>query len=142
MISPLAVALAVVALAGVVAAWLVVGRRMHQLPASVAHHFDLLGRPDSWGKKQILWCLPGLVTVIVVAITLLALVAPPKSLPTHRDFEYLAFVEAYLAWLIFWLTTRTIDVGLGKRKTLGKGFCPIVLGTLALVILLGSVYVW
>lgn len=77
-ISPLAVALAVVAIAGIASTWLVVGRRLHQLPATVAHHFDLLGRPDSWGKKQILWCLPGLVTIIVIVITLLALLVPRK----------------------------------------------------------------
>jgi hypothetical protein len=141
-ISPLAVALGVVAIAGIVSTWLVVGRRIHQLPATVAHHFDLLGRPDSWGKKQILWCLPGLVTIIAIAITLLALLVPPKSPPTHRDFEFLAFVEAYTAWMIFTITARMIDVGLGKRQTLGKGFCPIILGTLALVILIGSIYVW
>ena len=142
MITPLAVALAVVAIAGVVATWLVVGRRMHQLPATVVHHFDLLGRPDSWGKKQMLWGLPALLTVIVIVITLLVLVVPPKSPPTHRDFEYLAFVEAYLAWLIFYLTKLTIDVGLGKRQTLGKMVCPVILLSLAFVILVGSIYVW
>jgi len=140
--SPLAVTLGVFGLAGVLGTWVVMVRSWPLLPATVAHHFDLLGRPDSFGAKRILWCLPVLATVMFVALGALGLWGSVRSVDTiertRLNVETLMGAIAYGTWTILFLTRGTINVGLGWRKDLGRWRCPAILGVLALLIVVGS----
>ncbi len=140
--SPLGVALAVFGLGGVLATWLVMVRSWSLLPATVAHHFDLLGRPDSFGAKRILWCLPVLAAVMFIALGVLGMWGFLRSGDTiersRLNVETLMGAIAYGTWMIFFATRGTIDVALGRRKHLGRWFCPAILGVLALLIVVGS----
>jgi Protein of unknown function (DUF1648) len=127
---------------GVVATWIVMRRKWNQLPATVPHHFDLMGRPDSYGNKRGLWTLPALSTVMYVGLTLLGLWGATRADEsferTRLNIEVLAGAIASGMWMIFFLTRRTIEVGLGQRNDLGRWVCPTILGVLALAILAGS----
>jgi hypothetical protein len=112
------------------------------LPATVAHHFDLLGRPDSFGAKRILWVLPVLAAAMYVALGGLGLWGALRSGDTiersRLNVECVMGAIAYSTWMIFFVTRGTIDVALGRRKDLGRWCLPAILGSLAVLILAGS----
>ena len=139
---PLAIVLGAAGAVGLLATWLVLGRSWKRLPAIVAHHFDLLGRPDSFGNKRILWVIPILTTVLCVALTILGLWGLSReNEPIERarlNAETLMGAITYLTWTTFFMTRATIDVGLGRRKDLGRWLLPVVLAALALLILASS----
>jgi hypothetical protein len=140
--SPFAVFLGVFGLAGVLATWLVMVRSWRLLPATVAHHFDLLGRPDSFGAKRMLWVLPVLAVALYVALLALGLWGCSRRGDvidrTRLNVETFMGAIAYGTWMIFFVTRGTIDVALGRRKDLGRWSCPTILGVLAVLILVGS----
>jgi len=117
-------------------------RSWKRLPATVPHHFNLMGHPDSFGTKQILWVLPMLATVTHAALTAFGLwdfSRRGESIEkTRLNVETPAGATAYGAWMFFFVTRGTINVGLGRRKDLGGWFVPAVLGVLVLLILAAS----
>jgi uncharacterized membrane protein len=44
----------------IVAAWLMAFRAYPRLPNRFPIHFGFSGRPDSWGRKGWVWCMPAM----------------------------------------------------------------------------------
>ncbi len=129
-----AVLFEVVGFFALAAMWILVGRAWSALPASIPCHFDLLGRPDSWGSKHVLWILPALATLIFAGLSIVLLVFEARPI----DLEFGAAMNALVAVTNLFLCQRMIAVGVGRRKTLGKWFCPAILGSLAILIAIYS----
>ena len=123
-----------VGLIGVLATWAFVARTWSKLPPTIACHFDLLGRPDSWGSKKCLWILAALATVIYIGVAIIALLVPGAHEARPADLEFLAAINAYTVWMLFFTNKQIVAVAGGKRTGLGKGFCPALLGGLAILI--------
>lgn len=142
-LSPLSILLGVVSTAGVVAVWILMGRSWRHLPSTVPHHFNVSGRPDSFGDKSILWILPVIATVTHAVLLLLGVLALSQGgnsvAETRVAAEVVTATAAYSAWTLFAVTRGTIDVGLGRRESLGRWFLPVVLGAVGLLILLALI---
>ena len=119
---------------GLAATWVLLARAWDGLPAKVACHFDLLGRPDSWGSRKTLWILPALATLLYLGLSIVAIFVFPAHQARPIEFEFMAAIKAYVVWMNFFIAQRAIAVSVGRRKGLGKGFCPALLGVLAILI--------
>ncbi len=136
-LSPFSILFGTVSTAAVIATWGVLGRNWSRLPATVPHHFDFSGRPDAFGDKSILWIIPVLSTVIhamlvVVGWLIAARVEPLASMRANVDM--ISATMTFNAGLMFAVVHAMIDVGLGRRDSLGRWFLPATLAASALLI--------
>lgn len=105
------------------------------LPAEIPHHFNELGKPDSWGHKSILFALPAIALFLYVLMTLIS--KSPNNLTNsfvritkeNEDIQFqivreqLRIIKLLCLLLLAYLTWGAAQAGLGKIETLS----PIVL---------------
>ncbi len=121
------VLIAVIALDALALLALVVSLRLQvrfwrRLPETVAIHFGILGKPDTWGPKQVLATLPALVVLLSVGTLLVSLLSGPVAI-----LLLLRVVLVEAAWLMAYMQWKAIQVGLGEAAGMGKGFIAIAL---------------
>lgn len=117
---------ALVTLLGV---WIFAARIYPDLPQIIPTHFDLKGRPDDFGRKEMLFLIPGVATLLWL---LLRFVKPTRRWPlaSIKDqdalylFSMLSILINLLFFFILFLSYQTIQ---GKTKGLGQWFLPISL---------------
>lgn len=116
-----------------------------QLPDRIPTHFNFAGDPDAWGSKSTIWLLVG---IMVLLYALLSWVATfphrynyPWSFPVEKAAEQyriartmITILKALIVWLFAWILYETIQIGLGKSKTLGPELMFVFLGLIAIVI--------
>jgi uncharacterized membrane protein len=81
-----------------------------QLPATVATHFDLSGRPDDYGSKNSLWIMTLVLSVVTILVYVLLCnvhrIDPKKKAYENKDrlqkiaLAVTAFIAAVQIWII------------------------------------------
>ncbi|MEY4168880.1 MAG: DUF1648 domain-containing protein [Blastocatellia bacterium] len=96
------------------------------LPRRIPIHFNILGRPDGWGARWMVWLLP-LLTSIMAILWLAGLVGrhnirltPASSLPS--SLLLLVVVGGLL-----YINERIVDCAKGEAEGLGLVFLPVFL---------------
>lgn len=65
-------------------AWVMAAQYYRELPDTIATHFNFSGQVDGYGSKKTIFVMPGVATIIAVALALLS------KVPHH--FNYLATI--------------------------------------------------
>lgn len=116
--------------------WLQVIKVYPDLPTIVPTHFNINGLPDDYGSKHSIIALPLVVTILVVAISVLSRFPhifnyPVKITPENAERQYtialqmLRILKLMLVVVFTFLTHHTIEVALAKRTHLSKWFLPL-----------------
>jgi uncharacterized membrane protein len=90
-----------------------VGRSYSSLPARIPIHFGLFGQPDQYGSRPMIWLLPAVQAVLVVAAGLVIFAA---GAPAHGAA---VIIELEISALFTLITRGQIRVALGQAQKLG-----------------------
>jgi uncharacterized membrane protein len=136
--TPTQVGLSVFTAIGVFGTWLLLAIYYDKLPATIATHFDVMGRPDAWGGKNEMVSMPIIATAAYVLLTLIIRVPhiynyPRPITPENAERQY-GIAVAMMYWLrttVIWLCVggewTTIRTGLGKVSGTGALVLPAML---------------
>jgi uncharacterized membrane protein len=134
-----------IALAGLVAAGIMLALQWPKLPDVVPRHFDIAGRPDAWGSKRSLLQLP------VVTFILYVLLTVGERFPNHFNYPWritqenaqtqyrlarrlVISLKALIVWTFFFILWRALETAVGQRGGLGPWFVPLIVGAPAVLI--------
>ncbi len=74
-----------------------------RLSGIIAIHFDVAGKPNGWGEASTLWFLPGVASVIYLAMTVVARIPAVFSFPTPITAESRTRLQFLARNMISWL---------------------------------------
>lgn len=110
----------------VIGGWWRATAAYENLPHRIPIHFNLLGRPDGWGGRWMIWFLPFL-SLVLSALWLFAFaglrgarVTTAGRLPS--SLLLLAIVGSFL-----YINQKIVDCAVGESSGLGWGFLPLFL---------------
>lgn len=118
-----------IAFAGAVSGLLVAISNYGSLPGTIPIHFDLQGRPDSWGSKQYIWLLPSVGLILYAGLTLLNRYPHKYNFPAEITEENAAaqysmatrlvrFLNAFICAAFAFITWQTIQIAGSKTEAL------------------------
>jgi uncharacterized membrane protein len=139
--TPLALACAAIAAAGVLVNFIFVALRFSDLPDRVPRHYGFTGRPDAWSGKGIIWVYPSIALVMLVAMTCVLITTSHKLRPEElsADIRRMSALCAFLSLVTLGLTMRTVAVAGKRAEGLGRLFLPFfMVGLVALMVVLGK----
>lgn len=137
--TPLSLACAAIAVAGMLANFIMVALRYPYLPDRVPRHYGITGKPDGWSSKRIIWTYPLIPLVALVAMAGVVVSKAGKSGPEElrETLRQISLLSAFLCVLALVLTLRTFAVAEKRADGLGRLFLPaFVAGFLILGLLL------
>ncbi|MFC1608511.1 DUF1648 domain-containing protein [Candidatus Latescibacterota bacterium] len=109
-----------------------------ELPDSIPHHFDISGRPDSWGGKGIIFVMP--VVNFLITTLLFSFRVPGKNARQYYHAQLsLSFFRLWVAGFCTYIEWMMIQIALGNAQDLGKWFSPIFLGVIVVILGYASV---
>jgi len=102
---------------------------LKRLPQKRPIHFKILGRPDNWGSRWMIFLLPLIASVI--AVTFLIGIARPGQVPTtsltRPERLPVSCLMLVIALGFTFINRRIVDCALGVTDGLGKLFLPVFL---------------
>jgi uncharacterized membrane protein len=116
------------------------------LPEIIPRHFNAYGQPDGYSRKEIIWTLPVLGSLLYAGMTLLSryphLFNYPQRVTQKNAAELYTLgmrlnksLRTIIACLLAYMNHSVIQTSLGNQSGLGIGFTPVVLalifGTIA-----------
>jgi hypothetical protein len=137
--TPLALACVMIASAALVYSFIVAAVRFATLPERIPCHFTIMGTPDAWSGKRIIWLFPAVSLVLIVGMAITAYEGDILRLPAEEippNVEKMAVCAAFTSILFLLLINRTIAVAEKRAQGLGRFFCLGVLAGLVIMILL------
>lgn len=128
----------VVALAALLAMFVLVGTHLSELPERIPTHYNAAGEPDQWGPKNRAWILPALGAGLYIVLTSLSRVAasgklrlnvPPgidaTSPAVQAEARQLLTVVKVLVMATFaYITWSRVTA---PEQGLGRAFLPVML---------------
>lgn len=110
--------------------WWRAGTILNRLPARVPIHFDILGRPDNWGGRRMIFLLPIIATIMTIAfmlgLTQFGQITRPKELTPHERLPLSLLILTIVTGFTF-INRRIADCALGITDGLGRLFLPVFL---------------
>ncbi|MFN2459826.1 MAG: hypothetical protein ABR591_03920 [Candidatus Velthaea sp.] len=103
-------------LAGLIALFLDLRARWRSIPAVAPLHYNLRGRPLTYGPKFFL-AVPAATMVFAYLLTEFTLTRPDARLPQAGPITVEAFI-ALLIWSMYVMQRALLDVAGGRRPTL------------------------
>ena len=116
------------------------------LPPRIPIHFDLIGRPDGWGPRGMIFLLPGIAVLLLALWSVIGMVGDPLSSheagwlaarrplpPPPRPAFHLLLLVIIVAFS--YVNRQMIEISAGRASTLDKYFLPVFLFALGGVIL-------
>lgn len=100
------------------------------LPGRIPIHFNILGRPDGWGPRWMIWFLPTLATIIsgFWAFGLTSL-DQPRKLTAAMQLPFSLLLLAVLGGFAF-INRRMVSCARGEAAGLSIAFLPIFLSVI------------
>lgn len=106
------------------------------LPDSLPRHFGSDGLPDAYGSKGIIWVLPMVGFILFLIVGLISNIPGLINLPFKPDPEKIDFFQrkysrmirilnVVIACLFTYITSNTIQIGLGNKTQLPTYFTPV-----------------
>jgi len=110
-----------------------------QLPDKIPTHFNGAGNANDYGKKQMIWLLPGLGVLLFVGMFILNKFPHNfnymvKITPQNAKQQYtigtriIRFTTLFVMALFYYISYKTVDITLhGTEPTLNKWFSPLIM---------------
>lgn len=142
LITPFSLACLAIAVAAVIANFVLLATRYSGLPDQVPVHYGLFGRPDRWGHKSIMWLLAllPLVMLLLMAMPMANMVTRTKGKSdigeVRSTFRLLATMIAYISVGACVITARMLAVAEKETDGLGRMVGPLFLGGLIIITVL------
>lgn len=132
--------------------WAYIGIQYGKLPEMIPTHFALDGTPDDYSKKQTIFILPAIVSVLYAGLTVInnfphVYLYQITITPLNARRNYVAavrkvrFLKFIIVIMFCFICFQSVQVALDKSEGLGKWFLPmtfIFFIVLTLVTLFGS----
>ena len=107
--------------------WLNAFKAYDTLPARIPIHFNIIGRPDGWGGRWMIYFLPAL-SSIMTPLWMLGFInfngAKNLTLPMKLPFSFLLLT---IVCGFFYINQKIKECARGEANGLGWGFLPIFL---------------
>lgn len=107
--------------------WLNAFKAYHTLPARIPVHFNIIGRPDGWGGRWMIYFLPAL-SSIITPLWMLGFInfngAKNLTLPMRLPYSFLLLT---IVCGFFYINQKIKECARGEASGLGWGFLPIFL---------------
>jgi len=127
-----------VALAVLLAMFVMVGLNWRDLPQRIPTHYNLSGQPDKWGSKDSVWLLPVVGANLYLLLSALSRLKGTLNvplgvcLPAYVDSpeaqaetrQFLTAVKMMLVTVFAFITWRRVDA---PDQGLGRAFVPLLL---------------
>ena len=108
-----------------------------ELPDEIPIHYGLDGIPDDYDEKSSIWSLPVLSLLMFIGLHYLSKINIPynfaaksvvKNTAYHRKthYRFIQILNSIIAFIFFFLTYKTVQIGLGNETDLGNYFIYIV----------------
>lgn len=108
-----------------------------ELPDEIPIHYGLDGIPDDYDEKSSIWSLPVLSLLMFIGLHYLSKANIPinfnaksvvKNASYHRKthYRFIQILNSIIAFIFFFLTYKTVQIGLGNETDLGNYFIYIV----------------
>lgn len=134
-----ALVLGFLAIGAIAATYALVAARGRFVQGPFPRHFDLLGRPDAWSGRWILWFHPSFALVFLVGMVLLLATVVEEEAIAPSEYEkvaeILASAGALIGALVLFVTERSIAIARKRATGLGWMFAPCVAVALTLLVL-------
>lgn len=109
-----------------------------QLPDEIPIHYGLDGKPDDFANKSSIWSIPILSLLMFIGLTYLSKIQIPynfaaKSVVKNAaylkiiKYRFIQALNAIIAFIFFFLTYKTVQIGLGNDTGLGNYFIYLVI---------------
>jgi len=124
--TPLSLACAAIAVAGMLANFILVAMRYPYLPDQVPRHYGITGKPSGWSSKRIIWAYPLilLVTLVAMAGVVLGVGGKPGPEELRTTLRQISLISAFVVVFSLALTLRTFAVAEKRAEGLGRLFLP------------------
>ncbi|HET6348614.1 MAG TPA: DUF1648 domain-containing protein [Candidatus Krumholzibacteria bacterium] len=135
--SPFARGCALVAIAATLFHFAWIAMRYPTLPERIPRHFGLLGKPDRWGNKRLIWLNPAVALGMVVALGFVARSSVARASGTGaEDARQVSIVAAYVSLIMLVVSLRTVAVAEKRADGMGRLMVPVLFAATALLVLL------
>jgi len=137
------------ALAGLVATWLIVATHYWALPQTVPTHFNANGVVDGWGGKWDLWFAPGFACVLYAVLTLVRFLperminvpvsAAQRAAAVPMCMEMTGWAKAETMWMSAGIAWMMVASAQGNGSML-----MLLIPAVSVAVLLGTIgfYLW
>lgn len=116
------------------------------LPDKIPIHYGLDGMPDNYHNKSSIWSLPILSLLLFIGLNYVSKIKIPynfaaKSIVKNADylkniqFRFIQVLNTIIAFIFFFISYKTIQIGLENETGLGSYFIFLVFAGLILPIL-------
>lgn len=138
---------------GIIAIVLLIGIPMYHynlLPDEIPVHFNGKGEADSFGKKDMIWTLPFIGTLLFVGLKILTRKPHLFNYPTEITDEnaaqqysnmvrMLILLNTFFAGSFVYIIFRSIQMALGQSNGLGAGFILFFIGGVSAIVISGLI---